>query len=169
MKMWPKLTVCGSHQVEPVHFGARKGPLVGQNHALVEPGKCQRSDQSLAGSRATVGQGEGLVEDVEGGCLLPHQDTLLQPGLVVVPCPGVDVVRFPVPGLLFPLDDTHDVVGAQVVVLVLKAVPHAVVGLADDGGEVGYLLWIVACASERFNNRHTYISCRLSIGRNSKM
>jgi hypothetical protein len=94
------------------------------------------------------------VENVECGCLFPFQDAFLQPGLVVVAGASVDVVCLVIAWLFLALDDAHDGVGTLVVVLVLQPVPHPVVGLADDGGEIVNSLRVVAYASKRPNGCH---------------
>ena len=63
----PKIGLCGTEQVQPVHLGARVGPLVGQDDALVEPAQLQRGDQSLPCLCAAVRQRGGLMKDVKGG------------------------------------------------------------------------------------------------------
>jgi len=128
-----KVDLGGAQQVEPVYFGAGERPLVRQHNAFIKAGQFKGGDHALAGVLAAIGQGDGLVKDIEGWPILSHQDALLQPGVKVIPCAGIDIVLLVVTGLFFAFDDAHDAVPALSIVFVLQPVPHPVVGLADDG------------------------------------
>ncbi len=137
-----------THQVEPVDLRPGVCPLVRQYRALVEGHQLQGGDQTLTRLLCPVRQCEALPQDVERRCDLAHQDAVFQPGLVVLPCPRVHILLLVVLWSLLPLDDPHDVIWAPLVVLVLKPVSHAVVGLADDRRHVIDSVRVVPCASE---------------------
>ena len=146
----------GAHQVQPVGLGAGQSPLVGL-HSPAELLQLAQGDEAAPRLGDAV-DAVRLIVKVYGGFRILDQRSLVQPRIEVLTRADILIVRIIVirPGL--PLDDPHDVLRVEGIVLLLELGADPVVRLRDDSVYAAHRLDVVSHCAKREYLRHIITS-----------